>query len=351
MLDGTQSQIRLRPKRAASYLKTPIRWRPSIPTILSIVFSVELMTVLFIPDILKNRAFILLVGLSIPIGGWLFVYWQIYLSVFTTPLRDLIDVKDERWKDVTFRGWGEEELIAKILPGSDTSRDLVVYLHGYSSSLGRGESRCLHLNSLGPHIIGLDQRGFGRQEGRFDWTILKAVADAEALLEEAPKLLGFEPERVWIYGHSLGGFITIRLASHLSDWWEHKLKGIILESPVTSFPMIIDEKLPGRMVMAKPWVRHTLRREYERIHPDLNVRYANSELPYWGLPKVDYLLVQAEEDETLGLDHYELAIKHLNPEDSYSSIHLIEGMVHTSTEDSAQRAELVENWLVPVLGE
>ena len=96
MLDGTQSQIRLRPKRAASYLKTPIRWRPSIPTILSIVFSVELMAVLFIPDILKNRAFILLVGLSIPIGGWLFVYWQIYLSVFTTPLRDLIDVKDER---------------------------------------------------------------------------------------------------------------------------------------------------------------------------------------------------------------------------------------------------------------
>ena len=74
-------------------------------------------------------------------------------------------------------------------------------------------------------------------------------------------------------------------------------------------------------------------------------------MPYWGLPKVDYLLVQAEEDETLGLDHYELGIKHLNPEDSYSSIHLVEGMVHTSTEDSAQRAELVENWLVPVLGE
>ena len=71
MLDGTQSQIRLRPKRAASYLKTPIRWRPSIPTILSIIFSVELMAVLLIPDILKNRAFILLVGLSIPIGGWL----------------------------------------------------------------------------------------------------------------------------------------------------------------------------------------------------------------------------------------------------------------------------------------
>lgn len=351
MHEGRRSKLSLRARRAAAYAKTPVRWTPSIPTILSVMFTAELLAIIMWPELQFNRAFVLAVGLSIPLGGWLFVYWRIYLSVFTTPMRDYVDITDERWRKITFLGWGDEELKAKILPGGEGSRDLILYLHGYSSSLGRGESRCQHLNGLGPHVIGLDQRGFGRQDGRLDWTLLKAVADAEELLSQAPQHLGFEPERVWIYGHSMGGFITMRLASHPSGWWEPKLQGVILESPVTSFPKIIDEKLPGRMVMAKPWVRHVLRREYERIHPDLNVRYANSELPYWGLPKVPYLVIQAGDDETLGLEHYELLLEHLELNDSHSSIHLVEGMPHTSTHDGLERASLVGEWLGTMLGE
>ncbi len=351
MHEGRQEKLRLKTRRAAAYAKTPVRWTPSIPTILSVMFGIELLAIVLWPEMIANRAIVLLIGASIPFGAWLFVYWKIYLSVFTTPTRDFVDITDERWRAIGFCGWGDEELKAQILPGSPANRDLILYLHGYSSSLGRGETRCQHLNGLGPTVIGLDQRGFGRQDGRLDWTLLKAVADAEALLEEAPQHLGFEPERVWVYGHSMGGFITIRLASHPSGWWENKLQGIILESPVTSFPKIIDEKLPGRMVMAKPWVRHVLRREYERIHPDLNVRYANSELPYWGTPKVPFLVIQAGEDETLGLDHYELLSEHLEANDSYSSIHLVEGMHHTSTEDQAVRAQLVEGWLKPMMSE
>jgi len=349
--EGRRQKFQRKARRAAAYAKTPVRWTPSIPTILSLVFTIEFLSILLWPELKDNRAFVLFVGLSIPVGAWLFVYWKIYLSVFTTPTRNYVDVTDERWRDIRFSGWGEEELKAKILPGADDNRDLILYLHGYSSSLGRGETRCQHLNGLGPHVIGLDQRGFGRQDGRLDWTLLKATADAEALLETAPQYLGFEPNRVWIYGHSMGGFITIRLASHPSGWWEGKLQGIILESPVTSFPKIIDEKLPGRMVMAKPWVRHVLRREYERIHPDLNVRYANSELPYWGTPKVPFLVIQSAEDEVLGLDHYELLTEHLIPNDSNSSIHLIEGMPHTATVDQPVRAELVGGWLEAKLAE
>ena len=58
-----------------------------------------------------------------------------------------------------------------------------------------------------------------------------------------------------------------------------------------------------------------------------------------------FLVLQSAEDEVLGLDHYELLIEHLHPNDSNSSIHLIEGMPHTSTVDPPVRAELVEGWL------
>ncbi len=338
--------LKLRARRAAAYAKTPVLWTPTIPTVLSIIGSIELLVFLLFPELRNNIFFMAFVGLSIPFAAWLFVYWKIYLSVFTTPFSEKAVVEDPRWQRVSFQGWGDEEMDAYILPSESSSKDLVLYLHGYTSSLSRGESRCLHLHSLGMNIIGLDQRGFGNQHGRMDWTLLKVVADAEALLESAPEHFEFTPERLWIYGHSMGGFITIRLASRASGWWEHKLQGIILESPVTSFPKLMDEKLPGRMVMARPWVRHVLRREHERIHPDLSIRYANTELPYMGIPTSRTLVLQSEKDDTLGRAHYDLLLKYFNSESGINSEnHLISGMPHTSTFDHPDRRMILENWL------
>ena len=156
------------------------------------------------------------------------------------------------------------------------------------------------------------------------------------------QVLGFTPKKFWIYGHSLGGFLTIRLSSHSSGWWEKSMQGIILESPATSFPLIIEKKLPGRAVMASPWVRHVLRREYQRIHPDLNVGYANAQIPYWGSPKVPILVMQAEDDETLGIDHYNLLKEHFSEN---SDIHVLSEMPHTSKVDVKERREILEKWL------
>jgi len=340
-----RDKIVLRARRAAAYAKTPTTWTPDVPTVLTIVFLFEAVAILASPRLRASRLAVVLFGSSVPIGLWLFVYWKIYLSVFTTPKTHSIPVTDDRWEKFDFLGWGEEKMVGHILRSDQSSKDLLLYLHGYDSSLGRGESRCQHIQSFGINIIGMDQRGFGTQQGRMDWTLLKVIADAEAILEAAPQQLGFTPEKLWIYGHSMGGFITIRLASHQSGWWEHALKGIILESPVSSFPKIIDEKLPGKMVMARPWVRHVLRREYERIHPDLPVRYATSELPYWGIPKVPILVVQAEDDETLGSTHFELLLEHFDNDEVDCEIHTIENMPHTSHVDRPERAKIVEDWL------
>ena len=234
-------------------------------------------------------------------------------------------------------GWGNETLKAHYLESNIGSKDVILYLHGYNSSLGRGESRCQHMNTMGPNIFSLDQRGFGEQKGKHEWTILKVIADIELLLEKIPDVLGHTPEKLWIYGHSMGGFLTIRLSSHSSGWWDKALTGIILESPATSFPLIIEKKLPGRAVMANSWVRHILRREYQRIHPDLNVGYANAQIPFWGVPKVPILVIQAGNDETLGNDHFELLKQHYQ---DISEIHVLDSMPHTSAIDSIERRKI-----------
>lgn len=282
-----------------------------------------------------------LLGASIPIAGWLFMRWRIYASVFITPSRELTNITDIRWQPFMFLGWGNETLKAHFLESNNNSKDVILYLHGYNSSLGRGESRCQHMNNMGPNIFSLDQRGFGEQKGKYEWTILKVIADIELLLEKIPTILGYIPDNLWIYGHSMGGFLTIRLSSHSSGWWNKVLRGIILESPATSFPLVIEKKLPGRAVMANSWVRHILRREYQRIHPDLNVGYANAQIPFWGIPKVPILVIQAGNDETLGNDHFELLKEHYH---DISEIHVLDSMPHTSAVDSIERRKILEKW-------
>jgi hypothetical protein len=94
MHEGRRKKFQRKARRAAAYAKTPVRWTPSIPTILSLVFAIEFLSILLWPELKDNRAFVLFVGLSIPIGAWLFVYWKIYLSVsqvdFPAPLRSLV---------------------------------------------------------------------------------------------------------------------------------------------------------------------------------------------------------------------------------------------------------------------
>lgn len=327
--------------KAAVYQKTPAPFLPSKPKLLTGLILIQILVLISSAEWREYNIAWVIFGSSIPVAGWLFMRWRIYSSVFITPARNNIKIKDPRWMNFSFKGWGDENMKAHYLRTQSESKDMILYLHGYNSSLGNGESRCKHMNSLGFNIVGLDQRGFGDQKGRHEWTILKVIADIELLLEKVPEILGYTPENLWIYGHSMGGFLTIRLSSHSSGWWGDKLRGIILESPATSFPLIIEKKLPGRAVMASPWVRHVLRREYQRIHPDLNIGYANSQIPFWGIPKVPILVMQAKNDETLGNEHFDLLKEHF---EEIAQIEVLEDMPHTSRVDVKERRVVLEKW-------
>ncbi|HJO41840.1 MAG TPA: hypothetical protein QF508_00370, partial [Candidatus Thalassarchaeaceae archaeon] len=76
------------------------------------------------------------------------------------------------------------------------------------------------------------------------------------------------------------------------------------------------------------------------------IRYANTELPYMGIPETQILVMQSEEDDTLGRAHFDLLLKYLSPELGVDSeIHIISGMPHTSMFDHPERREILENWL------
>lgn len=287
----------------------------------------------------------ILLGLSLPLGAWLALRFILVRRVMRTPEPERIVLFDPRWEALRFHGWGGDVLTAYHLQSEskDGGKDLVLYCHGYGSSLPSGETRMLHLETLGMDVLGMNMRGHGACTRRDDWTLLKAAADLEALLDEAQDLYDELPERVWLYGHSVGGFLALRLGAHPSGWWSERLAGVILESPATSFPLVIENIVSTRLRPLMPWIRHILRREYERIHPDLDVRYATAQVPHIGLPEAPTLVLQAAEDTQLGRVHYDLLMAHANI--AITESHLLEDHLHTSKQDTDSRRDRLEKWL------
>ena len=340
--EGDQAESSFVKGIASSYDVSENSLYPIIPKLLLVIIPIEILLYLYFPQISSSEFYWVIIGITIPCLAYSVVYWVVYRLVFVTskPPRD--GPMELAWSSFNFRGWGNEKFEGFFLESKIGNRDLVVYLHGYGSSLARGETRAGQFNDLGMNVISLDQRGFGTQGRRKDWTVLKAVTDVEGLLDHAPKVLGFKPKRLWIYGHSLGGFITLRLASHPSGWWKDSLRGIMLESPVASMPLLIEKKLPGRAALATHWVRHILRMEHERIHPDLGIRYSNAELPYSGIPIVPVLVLQSKNDSTLGNHHFLLIKEYIS---HISEIHILD-MPHTSLVDVEERRHIVAEWMI-----
>lgn len=317
----------------------------TFPRFATTFLIIEIMALTALPQWRVMTIAWILFGLSLPLVGWLTLRIIILNTILISPRTTPAILSNPHWDVFRFTGWGGTTMTGRHLRSetSAKSRGLVLYLHGYGSSLAYNESRIEHFANIGFDIVSMDMRGHGGCHLRHDWTLLKVVADVEALLETVVNKYQNHPQKVWIYGHSVGGYIGLRLASHPSGWWAEHLQGVILESPATSFPIVIESMNHWLLRPLRGWVRQILRSEFERIHPDLNIRYANSAFPHFGIPTVPMLVLQAEHDSRLGLDHYNLLIEHTNP--NQCSAHLLPGHEHTSTKDSEIRRETLENWL------
>lgn len=91
---------------------------------------------------------------------------------------------------------------------------LVLYLHGNAGNRRLRSSDCGDFTRLGMHVFLFDYRGYGDNPG--SPTERNLVADARTLWDYACKR-GVPPERIVIYGESLGGGVATQLAANLCD--------------------------------------------------------------------------------------------------------------------------------------
>lgn len=125
------------------------------------------------------------------------------------------------------QGDSSERVHGWWIPLREPDAPTLLYLHGTRGSLGRNLYRIARWRELGFSVFAIDYRGFGRSDGELP-SEAEIYADAQAAWEHL-RLRQPDPQRRFLYGHSLGGAVAIDVAARNAD-----VAGLIVESTFTS---------------------------------------------------------------------------------------------------------------------
>ena len=126
----------------------------------------------------------------------------------------------------------------------------VLFLHGNAGSIGSrvNVARYEQLRSLGLNVMAPEYRGFGGLDGVPSEPAV--YADARAGYEHVRQKLGVPPERIAIYGWSLGAAVAVELAAQVPE------AAVILEGAPASLVEIGQSQYPFfpiRLLMRNPF--------------------------------------------------------------------------------------------------
>ncbi len=143
-------------------------------------------------------------------------------------------------------------------PAADADAPALLYLHGVRWNLTGHLFRLEQLRNLGFSVLAIDYRGFGQSLGELP-SERSVYADARVGWERL-KALQPDPDKRFIYGHSLGGAVAVDLAAELGEQAERgnsppQARALIIESTFTSLAdvatVVSDTTLPVRWLLSK----------------------------------------------------------------------------------------------------
>ncbi len=147
-------------------------------------------------------------------------------------------------------------LVAWAMPVDEGTGDWLLICHGNAgniSEFGR-PTHYAGLRALGLSLFAFDYRGYGESEGKP--TEKGLYRDAEAAYRYLRDTLHVPPERIVIFGHSLGSAVAVELAGRVS------VAGLILDGALTSVVERAQEVLPYAPVR---WIAASRFPSIERI--------------------------------------------------------------------------------------
>jgi alpha-beta hydrolase superfamily lysophospholipase len=136
------------------------------------------------------------------------------------------------WIDFESRAAGQPVRLHGLwLAQTRADAPTLLYLHGARWDVRGSAHRMRRMHALGFSVLGIDYRGFGRSSEQLpseDLAQEDALAAWQWLARQQPR------SKRYLFGHSLGGAIAVRLAAEVEDE-----AGLIVEGSFTSIPDVV----------------------------------------------------------------------------------------------------------------
>ncbi|WP_416676594.1 alpha/beta hydrolase [Egbenema bharatensis] len=111
---------------------------------------------------------------------------------------------------------------------ADREVGVLLYLHGNGINIGANIAHAHRFYQMGFSVLLMDYRGYGLSEGGFP-NEEQVYKDTEVMWSYLTQERQIPPDRIFVYGHSLGGAIAIELATRHPE-----MAGLIIDGSFSS---------------------------------------------------------------------------------------------------------------------
>lgn len=170
-------------------------------------------------------------------------YGVLCFVLFTLQDRILFPATRTLYRDPGFYNWPYEDVVVKLEDGEfshgwflpvEHARGAVIFSHGNAGNIADRLESISILRDLGLNVLAYDYGGYGKSSGKPSEK--RFYGDIRAMWRFLTEEKGFAPNRIILFGRSLGGAPTAQLATEVAA------AGVILESTFTSVDDIASEQ-------------------------------------------------------------------------------------------------------------
>ncbi len=160
------------------------------------------------------------------------------------PMRERVLTPDEiglAWREVDFTTADGVRLDGWFLPARVPRQGSVLFLHGNAENISTHIASVAWLPGAGFDVFLFDYRGYGRSAGEPSLDGLQQ--DFRAALQTLLAMPEVDPERIVVFGQSLGGALAITALAAPRN--KSQVRALVVEGAYTSLRALAREKLAG----------------------------------------------------------------------------------------------------------
>lgn len=148
-------------------------------------------------------------------------------------------------EDVVFRTPDGVRLHGWLLRPRIRPRGTILFFHGNAGDIAAHVGEVLWLVQEGYQVFLIDYRGYGESTGKPDMAGIHV--DALAAIDQTFRMEGVDPDRVAVFGQSLGGAVAVYAVARSPH--QDRIRALIIDSAFSGYRRIAREKIAKTVVL------------------------------------------------------------------------------------------------------